>query len=218
MSEHTQQPVSENESSNEQPTNPGRRRLGKLGAGGTAVALTVASRSAVAGWGNCSKSELASGNLSRDMNEANPCGCSPGYWWNPNGSALWSDPLVTGFVGCRPGDMFNTVFGNIAFLSPDLPLSAVGPSTNPANTCGANGNTAMHAVAALLNAIYYGTRYPVPGLQTAADVKAAFLAAFNTSTVGNPNAKKQAFAAFVTRVDVYTSKPTWCQGKSHGGV
>lgn len=197
------------------PQNPGRRRLGKLGAGGTAVALSVASRSAVAGWGSCTKSELASSNLSRDMNEANPCGCSPGYWWNTNGMALWDDPLVTALTGFRPNDMFNTVFG-CAFLSPDKKLKDVGPGTNPSNTVGAAGNTTMHAVAALLNAAYYGTRFPVTGLTTPAAVIAAFQQAFNT--IGGNEAKAAALAAFVTRVDVYTAQSTWCQGSPHGGA
>lgn len=215
MSEQTQEPVSVVEASNEQPSNPGRRRLGKLGAGGTAVALSVASRSAVAGWGSCSKSELASGNLSRDINQANPCGCSPGAWWqSQKGPALWNDPLVTQFQGFRPLDSFNTVFG-CAFLTPDQALKDVGPSTNPANFCDANRNTAMHAVAALLNAAYYGSRYPTP-YQTPAAVKAAFLAAFNT--VGDNNAKKAAFAAFVSAVDVYTTQNTWCLGSDHTGA
>jgi hypothetical protein len=193
--------------------NPGRRRLGGLGVGGTAVALSVASRSAVAGWGQCTGSELASGNLSRDPNQANPCGCSPGFWWNNNGVAIWDNASILAFTGYRRSNKFNAVFG-VNFLSDNnLSMGQVGPGVNPSNTVGANGNTAMHAVAALLNAAYFGTRYPVPGLQTPAAVIAAFQAAFNT--VGGGNARKQAFADFVTRVDVYTSKSTWCQGTKH---
>lgn len=193
--------------------NPGRRRLGGLGVGGTAVALSVASRSAVAGWGQCTGSELASGNLSRDPNQANPCGCSPGYWWNSNGVALWDNPSILAFNGYRRTNKFNAVFG-VAFLTNgNLTMGAVGPGVNPANTKGANGNTAMHAVAALLNAAYYGSRYPVPGLQTPAAVIAAFQAAFND--ISDP---KAALAAFVSRVDVYSPRNTWCQGKDHGGI
>ena len=216
MSEQDQPLSPETESASSVPANPGRRRLGALGAGGTAVVLSAASRSAMAtGWGSCTKSELASGNLSRDMSNANPCGCSPGYWWNNNGMALWNDPTVTVFTGFRPNAMFNTVFG-CNFLTPDKRLKDIGPGVNPPNACGANGNTAMHAVAALLNAAYYGARYPVPGMQTPAAVITAFKAAF-LNPVGN-TAKKAALASFVTKVDVYSAKPTWCQGTSHGGV
>lgn len=214
MSEQNQPQPQDTDVVQSGPLNPGRRRLGTLGAGGTAIALSVTSRSAVAGWGSCSKSELASGNLSRDMSEANPCGCSPGYWWNTNGKTLWADPTVTAFAGFRSSAMFNTVFG-CAFLTPDKKLSDVGPGTSPVNACGANANTAMHAVAALLNAAYYGNRFPVVGMTTPAAVITAFKNAFSA---GTNSAKRQALSDFVTKVDVYSSKPTWCQGKSHGGV
>jgi len=211
MSEQDQPLGPETDSANAAPTTPGRRRLGALGAGGTAVVLSAASRSAMAtGWGSCTKSELASGNLSRDMTNANPCGCSPGFWWNPNGVAIWDDPLVTVFTGYRRNALFNTVF-QCNFQNPNLTLANCGPATNPTNTCGANGNTAMHAIAALLNAAYYGTRYPVPGMQTPAAVITKFKNAFNS-----PN-KPAAFASFVSKVDVYTSKSTWCIGSQHGG-
>lgn len=193
--------------------NPGRRRIGGLGVGGTAVALSVASRSAVAGWGQCTGSELASGNLSRDPNQANPCGCSPGFWWNSNGVQIWDNTSILAFNGFRRTNKFNAVFGVNFLTNPNMTLGQVGPSVNPSNTKGANGNAAMHAVAALLNAAYYGTRYPVPGLQTPAAVIAAFQAAFN-----DINSAKNALAAFVTRVDVYDPRNTWCQGKDHGGI
>jgi hypothetical protein len=211
MSEQNQPQTQDTDAVQSGPLNPGRRRLGTLGAGGTAIALSVTSRSAVAGWGSCSKSELASGNLSRDMTEANPCGCSPGYWWNNNGKTLWADPTVLAFASFRSSAMFNTVFG-CNFLAPNKTLANCGPSTNPANTCGAAGNTAMHAIAALLNAAYYGSRYPVAGMTTPAGVITAFKNAFAAAD------KKKAFSDFVSLVDVYSSKPTWCQSKSHGGV
>lgn len=213
MSENDKLQTSQ-EAATGQPANPGRRRLGTLGAGGTAVVLSVASQSAMAGWGVCSKSELASGNLSR-RDTANPCGCSPGFWWNSNGLAIWDDPLITAFTNFRKTADFDTVFGR-NFLNPNKQLKDVGPGTNPANTIGANGNTAMHAVAALLNAAYYGSRYPVVDMQTPAQVIAAFQAAFDT--IGSNAVKAAAMAAFVAKVDIYVSNSTWCFGSAHGGV
>ena len=193
---------------------PGRRRLGGLGLGGTAVALSVTSRSAVAGWGQCTGSELASGNLSRDPTKANPCGCSPGYWWNPNGTFLWNSNPLGVFTGFMPGAAFNQVFGCNFLAEANRTLATCGPSTKPPNTVGANGNTAMHAVAALLNAAYYGTRYPVPGMQTPAAVVAAFKDCFNAPA----QTRAKRFVDFVKKVDVYDPKNTWCQGKDHGGI
>ncbi len=180
----------------------GRRRLGTLGIGGTAAVLTVASRSAVAGWGSCTGSELASGNLSR-ASTANPCGCSPGFWWNKNGTALWTS-APTLYLNFPRTALFNTVFGVNFYKDSNVALSAVGPNTSNANNFGANNNTGMHAVAALLNAQYYGARYPVAGLQTGAQVIAAFFAAcVNKSTL----------SAFVTTVDIYSKTSNlWCNG------
>ena len=208
---------------NEQPTTPsddasatpapqpsvnrGRRRLGALGITGTAVALSVTSRSAVAGWGTCTGSELASGNLSR-ADTANPCGCSPGFWWNRNGKALWdsSPTLKNNFP--RATAEFNTTFGvdfyNKKADGTAVRLKDVGPSTKNDNKYGANDNTGMHAVAALLNAQYYGARYPVSGMQTAAAVKTAFQLAVTNGT----------FTDFVSKVDIYASTANlWCSGK-----
>lgn len=185
----------------------GRRRLGTLGVSGTAVMLSVTSRSAVAGWGTCTGSELASGNLSR-AGSANPCGCSPGFWWNNNGKALWdSSPTLSGNFPRTAA--FNTVFG-VVFYKPKENGSAVllrnvGPSTKNENLVSANHNTGMHAVAALLNAQYYGSRYPVPGMQTAAQVIAAFQTAFSGGS--------GALSAFVDKVDIYgKTSDLWCSG------
>ncbi len=185
-----------------------RRRFSSAGIAGTGVILSVASRSAMGGWGGCTGSEIASGNLSR-MSEKNPCGCSPGYWWNVNGNETW-DKYLTAYP--RLTSKFNTVFGVYYFSNIYMKLNSVGPGTNnprqlfPSESL---GNVAMHAVAALLNAKFYGTRFPVAGLQTAAAVISAFQAA-----CVSPDALK----AFVARVDVYNSSNTWCDGKMHGGL
>lgn len=192
--------------------NEGRRRLGKLGAGGTAAVLSVASRSAVAGWGACTGSELASGNLSRP-GAANPCGCSPGFWWNANGTALWdSSPTLN--LNFSRTKKFNTVFGRAFYTNNNLTLANVGPMTMNRNNFGANDNTGMHAVAALLNAQYYGARYPVLGMQSAAAVIAAFQAAFDTATMTtSAQGKKAAFVDFVQKVDIYSrTTDLWCNG------
>lgn len=187
--------------------NPSRRRLGKLGATGAVVMLSVPSRSAVAGWGTCTGSELASGNLSR-AGTANPCGCSPGYWWNNNGMPKWQTANTWKTPAPLPTAMFNQVFGR-QFFNPDVPLSACGPGTNHTRNSPYSGNgfknVAMHAVAALLNAAYFGSRYPVPTMQTPAAVISAFQTAFDNNDL----------KGFVTAVDVYDSASTWCFGSQH---
>lgn len=183
----------------------GRRKLGTAGVSATAILLTVSSRSAMGGWGQCTGSELASSNLSRTGN-ANPCGCSPGYWWSVNGYDTW-DRYITAYP--RATSNFNQVFG-INYFDPDVLLTACGPgSDNPRAlfpTDSGLQNVAMHAVAALFNAYFYGARYPVIGLQTPSAVISAFQAA---------TASADALKAFVTRVDVYASSNTWCHGQPH---
>ncbi len=176
-----------------------RRR--RLGAAGTAVLLTLPGRSAVAGWGTCTGSELASGNLSRS-GTANPCGCSPGFWWNTNGTQLWtSSPTLS--INYPRAAKFNTVFGVNFYTDTNVELKDVGSSSSYPNNFSANNNTGMHAAAALLNAQFYGSRYPVAGLQTAAQVIAAFRAACLGGTL----------TAFVSRVDIYESTADlWCNG------
>jgi hypothetical protein len=190
------------------PVNHGRRKLGAAGMGGTAILLSVASRSAMGGWGQCTGSELASGNLSR-TGTANPCGCSPGYWWNMNGYETW-DKYITAYP--RGSATFNQVFG-VAYFAPDVLLTACGPSTDNPRALFPNDsglqNVAMHAVAALFNASFYGSRYPVTGLQTPSAVIAAFQAA---------SVSPAALKAFVARVDIYASANTWCNGKPHDPV
>ena len=179
----------------------GRRKLGTLGVSGTAVLLSLPSKSAVAGWGSCTGSELASGNLSK-AGTANPCGCSPGFWWNSQGTALRaSAPSLQAYPFTT---VFNTFFGRNFLTEGNTTFQNCGPSANPSYTKTAPGPTAMHAIAALLNAAYYGTRYPVTGMQTPAQVIASFQLAFDNNTLG----------AFVTLVDVY--KPgVWCNGTNH---
>lgn len=185
-----------------------RRKFSSAGVAGTGVILTLASRSAMGGWGTCTGSELASTNLSR-QGDANPCGCSPGYWWNTNGFQTWTDAIPATYQRTKH---FNSVFGNINYFNPSIPMSDCGPGTDKprAHLPGVNGldNVAMHAVAALLNAQYYGARFPVIGLQNPLAVISAFQAAVAANT-------KQALKDFVARVDVYGSSQTWCAGKQH---
>lgn len=182
----------------------GRRRFGKLGAAGTATVLTVTSRSAVAGWGQCTGSEIASGNLSR-AGSPNPCGCSPGFWWGPTGRTLWSNLYASEPSRYPAWDAtFKSIFGDF-YTNPDVQLKDVGPSAHLTNKYGANKNQpyGMHAVAAYLNVLYYGDRYPL-----FANSPAAVIAAFAACT------SEAALEAFLSTVDIYKSG-VWCQGKDH---
>lgn len=200
-----------------------RRRLGKVGVAGSGVILTLASRSVLGGdWGTCTGSEMMSGNLSRP-GEANPCGCSPGYWGNNNGSATWTNLLGT-LINSSHGKtaLFNTVF-NVTYFGPNTgdDIATYGSnvtlwqavsnkqSTHPLITCNGDseGNkqtAAFHAVAALLNASVYGSRYPTP-YQTASAVITAFSTAANNCGL----------TGFVSAVDVYDPRSTWCFGEQH---
>ena len=184
----------------------GRRRFGTAGITGTAVLLSLPGKSAVAGWGSCSGSELASGNLSR-TGDANPCGCSPGFWWNSNGQTLrQTSPTLASYPFTS---MFNQVFGRNLFVS-DTPFQNCKASSINNNSYAISGlpkATAQHAIAALLNAAFYGARYPVLGMQTPTGVISAFQSAFD--------GKKQGISAFVNRVDIY-STGVWCNGKNGG--
>ena len=183
-----------------------RRKLGTLGVSGTAVLLSLPSKSAVAGWGSCTGSELASGNLSRAAT-ANPCGCSPGFWWNNNGTALrGSAPSLAAYPFST---VFNTFFGRTLVVPNSTTFQNCGPGATPSYVASkiAPTSTAMHAIAAVLNAAYYGTRYPVTGMQTPAAVKAAFQLAFDNDQL----------TQFVARVDVYKTG-VWCNGADHGGT
>ncbi len=189
-----------------------RRKFTTAGIAGTGVLLSVASRSAMGGWGQCTGSELASGNLSRTGNP-NPCGCSPGFWWNNNGQAIWTDPKSSSLAPYLPNRKFNDVFGTVLFVpAANVTLAMIGPGQQNqfALTCNTNNpnlNTvAMHAVAALLNAAYYGNRYPVIGMQTPGGVISEFQSAFLGGCIG--------LQTFLTKVDIYKTYPDlWCSGK-----
>ena len=207
------------QSTPEAQVDQGRRRLGAAGAAGTAVLLSVASRSAVAGWGTCTGSELASGNLSRSST-ANPCGCSPGFWGpqNQNGTYLWDHTPKLSTTYPRT-NTFKSTFGLSYFkdqgnvkgdkitLDQVFPGQIAGPGSQYPNNYNGGDSAAMHAVAALLNATFYGLRFPA-GF---ADGPAVILA-FKNACIGGT------VSAFVTKVDVYNSSNTWCNGKDHGGL
>ena len=178
----------------------GRRKLGTLGVSGTAVLLSLPSKSAVAGWGSCTGSELASGNLSK-VGTANPCGCSPGFWWSNNGAALRGSAPLAAYPFTT---VFNTFFGVNFLKDVNITFQNCGPSDKPGYTKKAPESTAMHAISALLNAAYYGTRYPVTGMQTPAAVISSFQLAFINNTL----------ESFVTLVNVYKNG-VWCNGKNH---
>jgi len=190
-----------------------RRRLGKVGVAGSGVILTLASRSVLGGWGTCTGSEIMSGNLSKP-GEANPCGCSPGYWGNNNGYATWTDQLGKLISNDHaPTDLFKDVFVDYFVDTNTTLLQAVRKEKEPKNLCGKSAGflqtAAFHAVAALLNASVYGSRYPVPlGYQTPSGVRTSFNNAVANCTL----------ETFVTAVDVYTSNGTWCFGDSHHGI
>lgn len=200
-----------------------RRRLTRGGAAGAGVLLSVASRSAfgTGTWGTCTGSEIASGNLSRE-GTARPCGCSPGFWGNKNGKAIWEEPNFIPYTYAQ-GQLFNEVFG-VVFFKPVSPGGATlrnaidkdgliyerkgfyGSGWCPTNKIDNMKTCAFHAVAALLNAQYYGNRYPVIGMQSPEAVIAAFQTAFSGG-VG-------ALESFISKVDVYTSG-VWCEGQNH---
>lgn len=194
----------------ESTTDQSRRKFASAGVVGTGVLLSVASRSAMGGWGQCTGSELASGNLSR-TGEANPCGCSPGYWWNNNGDRSWDLYLASQYPkGSRFNDIFQVnYFTNAPNAVQIGDKDALNDGAVTFTGCNA-GNIAKHAVAALLNAEFYGNRYPT-GLHSGSAVIAAFQSAFSIPGSG----KCAALKAFVARVDVYTSASTWCFGKEH---
>ena len=197
-----------------------RRRLTTAGLVGAGVIMTVPSRSALgAGFGQCG-SESVSAALSR-YGELADCGCSPGFWWrSPQGTEKWADPeIISPQFGPYRG--FNEVFG-VDLLVEDKPLVELGPNghrlrANQINLdCGngnGNGSKDIHAViyyaiAALLNASFYGSRYPSI-YNHPDDVIAAFRAALLSP---DPCAELEVFKA---AVDVYDG--IWCfNGVSQG--
>jgi hypothetical protein len=213
MSDETQNVSPERELNAEgDGVNHSRRRMGSAGA---AVLLTLPSRSVMAA-STCTASEIASGNMSRTAT-ANSCGCSPGFWGpqNMNGTQLWNTSPKLYSIYPRTLK-FNTVFGVNFFngagganitLDQVFPGQTAGPGSGYPNQYGAADSTAMQAVAALLNAQYYGSRYPVTGLQTPSAVIAAF-----QSACSGPS-PSSSLASFVSRVNIYGSTPNlWCNG------
>ena len=188
-----------------------RRRLTRGGAAGAGVLLSVASRSAfgTSTWGTCTGSEIASGNLSRE-GTPRPCGCSPGFWKGPQGKRLWADPNVFPLIYGK-GQIFNSVFG-VAYYksSANVTLENAIDGTGMLGTWVTDATNmrtvAFHAVAALLNAYFYGSRYPATGLQTPEAVIVAFQNAFNSYP------RQSSLLAFKDRVDVYDTADIWCNG------
>ncbi len=201
-------------------TDHARRRLTTAGLAGAGVLMTLPGRSALgAGIGQCG-SETASAALSRHGEPA-MCGCSPGFWWrSPHGLVKWTEYIPQ----YGPSASFNQVFfgakgGKKAtvFFRPgkDRSLGSLGPGAGSipvsdtflTGQCGPLHAIVFHAVAALLNATYYGSRYPsmhnAPHL-----VISAFQTAFaNDLVVGGCSN----LTRFKEEVDVYDQGGgLWC--------
>ena len=153
-----------------------RRRLTGAALGVSAV-FTLASRPVWAS--QCSISGMASGNLSRHVDET--CeGCTPGYWMQCQHLPSWA---ATGF---STDDIFNTVFGVSQYInrennrpftllevmglngngncSPDRdqPNCSAKPNGKAIGNTGCDpisANLGFHAVAALLNAAHPSVNY-----------------------------------------------------------
>lgn len=187
----------------------GRRRLTAGGLAGAGILMTLSSRSALGQtMGGCG-SESVSAALSRS-DELPACGCSPGFWWSPDGQQVWSEYLETAFP---MGTSFNALF--CAYLPPDVKpffkddavtvamVKKDGGSYPETNyTCNGNAHAVgMHTVAALLNVQFYGERYPAsPPFGSADDVIVAFQEALANGDDG--------LILFKDRVDVYDG--LWC--------
>lgn len=199
----------------------GRRKIATGGVAGAGVLLSVTSRSAfgTSVWGTCTGSEIASGNLS-NAGTPRPCGCSPGYWKssNQNGSALWDNVSI--FSPYLKTAKFNTVFGCSFYVSGNVTLQqAVDQTTSalgswcPSNKVSAMRNVAFHAVAALLNAQFYGDRFPFADMQTASGVISVFKTAFINGTGSLTTEFSDRFKAF------YSSYPNlWCNGSQESPI
>jgi hypothetical protein len=166
---------------------PKRRKLTTAGLAGAGVLMSLSSRSALgAGFGQCG-SESVSAAMSRH-GEVSYCGCSPGFWWrSPHGIIKWSDQdIIPAIYG--PNQTFNSVFGVALFKSTsNRTLVNLGPGANKVadseirmdslKGCSHLTSSLFHAIAGLLNASFYGERYPAQGYQTPAAVIAAVQAA-----------------------------------------
>ena len=209
------QTVADDAQTSPQTVNAGRRKIATGGVAGAGVLLSVTSRSAfgTSVWGTCTGSEIASGNISRE-GTPRPCGCSPGYWKssNPNGSALWDNVSI--FSPYLKTAKFNTVFGCAFYASGNVTLQQAVDQTSaalgswcPSNKVSSMRNVAFHAVAALLNAQFYGDRFPFSDMQTANGVITVFKNAFTSGTSALTAEFSDRFKAF------YSSYPNlWCNG------
>lgn len=188
--------------------NQGRRRLTAGGLAGAGILMTMSSRSALGQTvGGCG-SESVSAALSRH-GELPACGCSPGFWWSPNGQQVWSEFLEGAFP---KGTSFNALFCSYLpldvkpfFKNDQVTLldakknHGFYPETN--YDCGNVHAVGMHAVAALLNVQFYGERYPAsPPFASANDVIMAFQECLADGCGG--------LTRFKDRVDVYSG--LWC--------
>lgn len=199
----------------------GRRKIATGGVAGAGVLLSVTSRSAfgTSVWGTCTGSEIASGNLS-NAGTPRPCGCSPGYWKssNQNGSALWDNVSI--FSPYLKTAKFNTVFGCAFYASGNVTLQQAVDQINaglgswcPGDKVNSMRNVAFHAVAALLNAQFYGDRFPFSDMQTASGVITVFRNAFTSGTTALSTQFSERFKAF------YSSYPNlWCNGSQESPI
>lgn len=203
-----------------EPHRLGRRRTA-AGLAGATVLMTLSSRSAFGAAGMCG-SETASAALSGNQEQPD-CGCSPGFWWNTNGQRVWAEHIEPAYPEFSRGASFNQVFcsglppsaksffaDNMTALMEARGSGGSYPATNY-DSCHNVHAVGMHAVAALLNVVFYGDRYPaVPRFSSAQDV----IDAFQGALTGLGNVCKN-LTAFKDRVDVYSG--LWCfNGKDWG--
>lgn len=192
-----------------------RRRLTGAGLAGAGVLMTISSRSALGATVGMCGSESASAALSR-TGEVASCGCSPGFWWSPNGLNVWNTYLATLYPSSAS---FNSVFcpGFTAetkfFKSDTITLANVkknGKVYFPTNydRCGDTQAVAMHAVAATLNAQFYGERFPP--FHTGSEVIQAFQSALQADALGKGCDNLNLFKA---QVDIYDDSLFCFNGK-----
>lgn len=151
MSDRSPDPQDPPIEAQQEPLDPGRRKLAGSALGVAAV-FTLSSRPV---WANqCTISGMMSGNLSAPQGPA--CeGCTPGYWKVDAHLDSW------GPTGFRTTDKFNDVFGVTMYVKPNgtkytllevmRDLEGSGDPVSP--------NLGFHAVAALLNAAHPGVNF-----------------------------------------------------------
>lgn len=215
------EPASEASATSATQADPTRRRFTVAGIAGAGVLMSLSSRSALgSGFGQCG-SESVSAAMSRHGEEA-LCGCSPGFWWrSPHGLIKWGDPGIIPVI-YGPDRSFNQVFGRDLFaVSHDRKLRELGPGADkivPAQltetykkvgSCSNLEAVLFHAIAALLNASFYGSRYPSP-YNTPAAVISAFQQALDLDA-SDTNTKCGNLNSFKSAVDVYDlDGGLWC--------